>query len=220
MCIPYTYSIKFLLTNQYYYGVKYSKNANPLELGTKYLSSSNYVKELIAEHGIENFLFKVRRIFNSKQKAIDWERRVHQKLNVANRTDFLNMKIGNSFKIPSKNFSSRRREICKTSKWYYDPITNKEKFSRTPIENWKIGRSPDIIKSLLTKRRSYCGISNPSFGKKRQDLIERNKLPKVWINKENKTKLIKKEQLLFFINNGWERGRTCLSQTLTYALMD
>ena len=95
--IPYTYSIKFLSTGQYYYGVKYSLGCHPSELGTKYLSSSKVVKALIQEHGLDKFEFTVRRIFSSADKAKEHETKFLKRVNARSNPKFLNKHNNDSF---------------------------------------------------------------------------------------------------------------------------
>jgi len=71
--IPFTYSIKQKSTGKWYYGVKYADNQTPECLGITYFSSSKTVKDLIKIYGIDDFEFKVRKIFSDKLLAIQHE---------------------------------------------------------------------------------------------------------------------------------------------------
>lgn len=95
--IPYTYSIKFLITNQYYYGVKYSEGCNPADLGVKYFSSSKVVKNLIEAHGRDSFEFKVRKTFKSAEEAKSHETRFLKRVNARANPSFLNKHNNDSF---------------------------------------------------------------------------------------------------------------------------
>ena len=55
MKIEYTYLIEFKPTGQLYFGSKYGKNANPDTFWKDYFTSSNAVKDLIKEHGVDSF---------------------------------------------------------------------------------------------------------------------------------------------------------------------
>lgn len=88
--MPYTYCITFLKTNQRYYGVKFSKNSAPSDLGKSYFSSSKLVKQLIEKHGVDSFIFEVRRVFTCSDKARSWESKVHRRLNCAESIFWLN----------------------------------------------------------------------------------------------------------------------------------
>ena len=45
--IPFTYLIKHIPTNRYYYGSRYGKECHPKDLWTTYFTSSKKVKALI-----------------------------------------------------------------------------------------------------------------------------------------------------------------------------
>ena len=92
--MAYTYIITYLPNNTKYYGVQYHKNANPEDLGISYFSSSKTVKALIKECGIEYFQFEIRKIFESKDEAIRWERRFLTKINAAKSPLWFNLSNG------------------------------------------------------------------------------------------------------------------------------
>jgi predicted GIY-YIG superfamily endonuclease len=77
MTRPYTYRIFCKITEQFYYGVRFAKNCDPSDLFVKYFTSSKGVKKLIKIHGMDNFVIEIRKIFNNKEDAIRWERRVN-----------------------------------------------------------------------------------------------------------------------------------------------
>lgn len=53
----------------------------------------------------------------------------------------------------------------------------------------------------------HKGNKNPMFGKKRNDTAARNKLPKAWVYKGTQNKLILIEQLNYYMEDGYTRGR-------------
>lgn len=87
--IPYTYLIGWSSLNKWYYGVRYSKNCQPLDLWNPYKTSSKIVKNFIALHG-EPDICTVRKIFTNINNARIWENRVLVKLDVINDTKWLN----------------------------------------------------------------------------------------------------------------------------------
>ena len=95
MSQPYTYRVKFIPTGEYYYGVRYSKNCKPSDLWVTYFTSSNKVMKLINEHGKESFDIEVRRIFDTKEQAIQWEERVTRR--VIYWPNYLNANSGKAF---------------------------------------------------------------------------------------------------------------------------
>lgn len=88
---PYTYLIKFIPTDQVYYGVRWGNKVSPEDdLWKKYFTSSKYVKELIDEYGSEWFEYEVRQVFESVDKARDWEERVLKRMKVTESNQWLN----------------------------------------------------------------------------------------------------------------------------------
>lgn len=96
---PYTYLIGWSKLDKWYYGVRYSKRADPNELWVKYFTSSKHVKRFRAKHGDPDILL-IRRIFTTAQEAILWEQKVLRRLNVEKNPKFLNAK-NDTTKTPS-----------------------------------------------------------------------------------------------------------------------
>ena len=88
--IPFTYLIKHIPTNKYYYGVRFKKGCHPYDLWTKYFTSSKKVKGLIKKYGKKSFKFEIRKTFKTVEQAINWEHNVLRRLKVIYRKDFLN----------------------------------------------------------------------------------------------------------------------------------
>lgn len=95
MNTPYTYRIYCIPTNQYYYGVRYAKNCHPSDLFVSYFTSSVNVKTLIKEHGINQFVTEIRKVFSDNESAINWESRVTKK--VIYWGHYLNANSGKAF---------------------------------------------------------------------------------------------------------------------------
>jgi hypothetical protein len=93
MTIPYTYFLKNKITGEKYYGVRYANLCTPNDLWTTYFTSSKYVKNLIALHGVDSFDFIVRKTFTTAKDARNWEERVLRKLKVITNPQWLNKNI-------------------------------------------------------------------------------------------------------------------------------
>jgi len=91
---PFTYRITFRPTGQSYYGVRTKKNCSPSELWTEYFTSSKRIRQLIAEFGTTAFDCEIRRTFTTKEQAIAWEHRVLTRLDVVNKSQWLNENVG------------------------------------------------------------------------------------------------------------------------------
>ena len=87
---PFTYTIHCIDENVNYYGVRFARGCHPDELGVKYFSSSKTVKRLIKHYGVARFVFNVRKVFNSPEKAIAWETKVLCRLDAAHNPRWLN----------------------------------------------------------------------------------------------------------------------------------
>ena len=88
--IPFTYLIKHVPTNRYYYGVRFKKGCHPYDLWTKYFTSSRKIKGLIKRYGKKSFTFEIRKTFKTIKQAINWEHKVLRRMKVIYRNDFLN----------------------------------------------------------------------------------------------------------------------------------
>jgi hypothetical protein len=87
---PYTYLLKCLVDNTFYYGVKYEKGCHPDDFFITYETSSKEVKEKIKKYGKKAFSFEIRKTFNDCEKARLWENKVLRRLKVIKRDDFMN----------------------------------------------------------------------------------------------------------------------------------
>ena len=100
---PYTYLIGWTEHKIWYYGVRFAKGCNPLDLWNPYKTSSKYVKQFIEKYGDPDVI-QIRKTFNNSESAQQWEEKVLQKMNVVKRKDFLNKTDTN--KIKSKAISN------------------------------------------------------------------------------------------------------------------
>ena len=126
--IPFTYLIKHIPTNKFYYGVRFRKNCNPNDLWTKYFTSSKKVKSLIKKYGKKSFIFEIRKIFKTAKEALNWEYKVLKKMKVIHRKDFLNL---------SDNKSIDPIYLSKINKGKKNPFYNK-KHTKKSIEKIRL----------------------------------------------------------------------------------
>ena len=87
----YVYRITNIIENKHYYGKRSSKIVPSLDLGIIYFSSSKIVKSKIKEYGVYNFKFKVLKIFSSAKDAIEFESKIHIRMDVKNNELFYNL---------------------------------------------------------------------------------------------------------------------------------
>ena len=91
MTIPFTYRI-VCPNGMNYYGVRYAKDCKPADLWTIYFTSSSVIRELLNKYSKEMFIIEIRKIFKSKEEAINYEHRVLTR--VAGKDNWLNKNIG------------------------------------------------------------------------------------------------------------------------------
>lgn len=110
--IPYTYCLTHKLTGKRYYGVRYKNGCNPNDLWKNYFSSSEIVKQLIDEDGINSFIAEVRKTFNTKLEAINWEKKVLKRLKVTHNDMWLNQNHGcGSYGMTDKTHSEETKKL-------------------------------------------------------------------------------------------------------------
>jgi hypothetical protein len=90
--IPFTYLLKHIPTNKYYYeDFNFKKGCHPNDLWTKYFTSSKKIKGLIRRYGKKSFIFEIRKTFKTQKQAREWEHKVLRRMKVIYRDDFLNL---------------------------------------------------------------------------------------------------------------------------------
>jgi hypothetical protein len=92
----YTYLIGWKSLNRYYYGVRYAKQAKPIDLFRTYFTSSKHVKLFLECNGPPDVI-QIRKIFNDKYKALDWEHKVLTKMKVVRADMWLNRTTNKGF---------------------------------------------------------------------------------------------------------------------------
>ncbi|MFA6199159.1 MAG: NUMOD3 domain-containing DNA-binding protein [Bacteroidales bacterium] len=151
---PYTYLIGWSSLNKFYYGVQYNKKANPSNLWTTYFTSSKYVKEFRELYG-EPDIVQIRKTFETKEKAIQWEFKVIQRLNIVRSKQWLNrslagQKFYNSIGLRGQNNPNFGKIFSEETRLKMS-ISGKNRIFSEEHKN----------KISITK----CGQNNPMFGK-------------------------------------------------------
>lgn len=92
----YTYYVKHLKTGLQYYGVKYGKSADPAKFWKPhgYFTSSKIIKAMVKEEGPEAFRAEVRKIFQSKEEAVNYEQRFLRRVKAPTSPQWLNQAYG------------------------------------------------------------------------------------------------------------------------------
>ena len=99
---PYTYLIKHIPTNTVYYGVRSANIKEPQEdLWDDYFTSSPKVHALIEEYGKDSFVTEIRKVFETKEKAVAWETTVLRRCKVLEDSKWINQNVA-GYIIPTE----------------------------------------------------------------------------------------------------------------------
>lgn len=164
MTKPFTYSIYCRPTRQYYYGVRFARGCDPLDLWTKYFTSSIYVKKLILLHGKESFDIKIRKVFSDANSAKIWEAKFLTKIKASQREDFINKYDFMFFDLKNRcwinnGLKSKQIDVALLQDYLNDGWISGRIFTESHKNNI----------SLNAKQR-YKNIQNtPMFGKTQSD---------------------------------------------------
>jgi hypothetical protein len=167
--IPYTYLLKHIPTNTFYYGCRYAKGCHPTEFWDDYKTSSKYVKQLIEKYGVNSFVFEIRQTFTDVKKARLWETRVLKRMNAANRNDFINKtdnisispedaQKGRTNRVPSDKLlaHAKRMGLSNTGRVHSDEVNEKK-------AHWGNTYKLGVKESEETKRKkSLSKLGKPS----------------------------------------------------------
>jgi hypothetical protein len=154
--IPFTYLVKHIPTNRYYYGVRFRKKCHPNDLWTKYFTSSKKVKGLIKKYGKKSFQFEIRKTFKTAQQAMAWEFKVLRRMKVVGRKDFLNQ--SDNKRIDPKLLSRMRKG--KGNPMYGKKLTKEHvrKIIETLVNRYKKIPHPSIGRKASLKERKELSI--------------------------------------------------------------
>ena len=180
MTIPFTYLIKHVPTNRYYYGVRYKKGCHPNDLWTKYFTSSKKVKGLIRRYGKKSFVFEIRKTFKTIIQALDWEHKVLKRIKAIKRNDFLNQTDNKQMNSGSKEIrkkislankgKKRSEEMIRKMKIYNSGKNNgmygKKHSEKTKQKLSKLNKGKKLSEETKEKLRFYAGKNHYMYGKK------------------------------------------------------
>jgi len=109
---PYFYIIQHTPSSCYYAGISIKKSANPAELLTEsgYKTSSKLVHMLMEKDGLESFIVRKIRLFETGDAAYGYETRFLKKVKAISNTNFLNMSENQNTLIYG---TEKSREFCK-----------------------------------------------------------------------------------------------------------
>jgi hypothetical protein len=144
MSIPYTYLIGWSELDLWYYGVKFGKSADPAKFWVNYFTSSKYVRDMRAEFG-EPDVREIRKTFESKESAAEWERKVIRRIKAVWSDKWINRGNGGHEFNPSPEMRARskscRQKISEARKRWAAKPENREKAIENARRAGELGAS-------------------------------------------------------------------------------
>ena len=223
----YTYLIGWSQQNQYYYGVRYSKHADPKELWTTYFTSSRHVANFRKIYG-EPDIVEIRKEFLDSDKAREWECRVLTKLRIPKNPKFLN-KTNNKAIYYERNEEWKRKRSGINHHLYGQPSPFKGKThtqeskdkNRKAHLGKKTGRTSSDFTDAWKKNISNSKKGQIRFQTKEERLLRSVRAKesfffsickdRIWINDGTQNKRIPETDLHLFPE--FRRGRIKTNRT-------
>lgn len=181
--VPYTYYLKHKETGMQYYGVKYSKASHPDKFWKPngYFTSSKVIKKIVEEQGPDAFIAQVRKTFQTKEEAVDYEQRFLKKVNAPFSPNWFNQAFGTGPYLDK--FGNRRsmKGVPKSEehKRKISEAHKGKKHPRTPEWSAKIAEAkrgkPSWNKGLKFSEEAKKKMSESRKGKKRGPMSEETK---------------------------------------------
>ena len=124
--IPYFYIIQHINSGKYYAGAKYGIKANPEALlkCDGYKTSSNIIKQIIIEEGLESFIIRKIKTFETGKEALIYESRFLRRVNAAFNDNFLNLS-NNSLNTLNTDYN-KIKQTCLNKYGVENPSQSKE----------------------------------------------------------------------------------------------
>jgi hypothetical protein len=156
---PYTYLIKHKPSGKVYYGFRAANKVEPHEdLWKRYFTSSPKVQRLIEETGVDSFDVEIRRIFETKEQASNWEIRVLNRCRVLEDDRWINQNIA-GYVVPTEESNK------KISNYWKGKPKSKDQIEK--IRSGNIGKNKGRTQTEEHRRKNSeanKGINNPRYG--------------------------------------------------------
>ena len=173
---PYTYLIGWSTLNLWYYGVEFKNSskgvANPTNLWTTYFTSSKTVQDIRLRYGEPNVV-EVRKVFETREQAISWERKVLSRMNVLKDTRWVNSNVGGAVSLST----SARKIIAEKNRGRVKHSAEERARRSLATRERNLARGPlseETKAKIAAARRgkpgpaNRSGRGNPMFGRRKQ----------------------------------------------------
>ncbi len=197
---PYFYIIQHINSGKYYAGAKYAKNANPDNLlrPDGYQTSSKVIQQIILDEGLESFVIRKIKIFETGGEALEYESRFLRKVNASFNEFFLN-RSNNS--MSTLNIDYEKTKQTNLIRYGFENTLNvpefQEKKKQTMMKNFGVSHALQS-KELKEKYKQTClekyGVehsfqSKEVIEKRNQNNLEKYGAINVFQNEDIKEKI-------------------------------
>ncbi len=197
--IPYFYIIQHLNSGRYYAGVKYGVGSNPDNLLKPggYQTSSDIIKQIILEEGLESFIIRKIKIFKTGEAALDYESRFLRRINASFSNSFLN-RSNNSISTLNTDYE-KRRLTCLNRYGYECSLQNeevKEKTKQTMLEKYGVENamlSEEIQEKYKQTNLERLGVEFPMQSEEIQEKYKQTCLEKYGVEYSSQSNEIKEK---------------------------
>lgn len=176
---PYTYMVYHKPSRKFYYGSRTAIGCSPNDLWSEYFTSSEVVKQLIETDGIDNFLVKVHKTFQSREECLKYEYNMLQHFKAGINQRFLNKNHGYSACCVWTDAQRKKSSESHKGKQLSD-------HHRQRISESKAGKSrrttPEGIKNAAKAR---TGLRRTEETKAKQRISSRKRAPHYTFTRNN-----------------------------------
>jgi hypothetical protein len=180
---PYFYIIQDVRNGMYYVGAKWGKDANPSNFMIEggYETSSEIIKELIRQHGLNNFIIRKIRIFETGPEAHHYEKRFLEKVDAKRNKRFYNKHNNDHvFTYHDDRYKEKMIEIYGVEYPYHSPDLA-EKVKRNNLEKYgveNVFQAEHVKDKIKETNMERYGVEHPSYSNELLEKKAQNNLEK------------------------------------------
>jgi len=190
----YFYKITNLINNHFYYGVHNTDN-----LDDGYMGSGKRLHIAYKKYGFENFNKEILKFFDTAKEAFEYEAEIVTE-QLINCNECYNICLGGIYPI-NTDFKGKIIVKSKNNDIYRVDI-NDPRYISGELKPIRFGvKLSKETKNKIGNHQNQKGNKNSQYGTK-------------WINNGNIVKKIKKEELEYYLNNGWKLGNLDINHNI------